>query len=346
MSAPETRSEYTLDWPAAWPNSQSSAMLKSQPEDFLVVELPLSEPCGEGEHVWLWIEKRGANTAFVAEELARYAAVKEMDVGFAGLKDRHAVTSQWFSIYLPKGETPDFMALEHPEFRVLRQQRHNKKLRRGDLLGNRFEIALRNFSGNRELVEQNLQAVASSGFPNYFGDQRFGHGGGNIESGIRMLKREMRVRNPKKKGLYLSAVRSWLFNQVLAERVRQGNWLQRLEGDVETDNGLPSGPQWGRGKSLVTGELEQLEHAVLAAHADILDALEHAGLQQERRTLVVKPDAMNWQWREEADNSLTLVVRFCLGAGYYATSLLKEVLTVTEPERLSQDPVASEGDDQ
>ena len=260
-----------------------------------MTELPLQLPAGEGEHLWLDIEKNGANTAFVAQQLAEAAGVQEWDVGYAGLKDRHAITRQWFSIYLPTGktgETPDLTQLQHPEFKVLAQSRHLKKLRPGDLQGNRFRILLREVSGDREVIEANLQAVASQGVPNYFGAQRFGHDGGNVEQGRAMLAREIRVRNPKKKGIYLSAVRSFVFNELLALRIRQGLWGKSLPGDVMDAAGRPTGPLWGRGRVATSDQAQALENGVAAQHAVLCDGLEHAGLEQERRALV----ASRWTW--------------------------------------------------
>ena len=247
-------------WPHAYPASGASATLKRLNEDFSVTELPLQPPSGAGEHLWLDVEKNGANTAFVAQQLAEAAGVQERDVGYAGLKDRYAITRQWFSIYFPKGETPDLTQLQHPEFKVLSQSRHVKKLRPGDLQGNRFRIVLREVTGDRDAIEANLKAVASQGVPNYFGAQRFGFEGGNVEQGRAMLAREIRVRNPKKKGIYLSAVRSFVFNEVLALRIQQGLWGQTLPGDVmEKDQdmevaGRPTGPLWGRGRVAPDGQ--------------------------------------------------------------------------------------------
>ena len=164
-------------WPQAYPASGASATLKALNEDFIVTELPLQLPSGAGEHIWLDVEKNGANTAFVAQRLAEAAGVQEWDVGYAGLKDRYAITRQWFSIYLPKGQTPDLTGLQHPEFKVLSQSRHVKKLRPGDLQGNRFRIVLRDVTGDRDAIEANLKAIASQGVPNYFGAQRFGFEG-------------------------------------------------------------------------------------------------------------------------------------------------------------------------
>ncbi|MCR5882429.1 tRNA pseudouridine(13) synthase TruD [Rhizobacter sp. J219] len=301
-----------------------------------MTELPLQLPSGEGEHLWLDVEKNGANTAFVAQQLAAAAGVQEMDVGYAGLKDRYAITRQWFSIYLPKAETPDLTQLQHPEFKVLSQSRHVKKLRPGDLQGNRFRIVLRDVTGDRDAIEANLEAVASLGVPNYFGAQRFGHDGGNVEQGRAMLAREIRVRNPKKKGLYLSAVRSFVFNEVLALRIQQGLWGKSLLGDVMDEAGRPTGPLWGRGRVTATDQAQALENAVAERHATLCDGMEHAGLDQERRALVASPGGMSWEW-PQADQ---LVLTFTLAAGNYATSVLNEILCTTEPDRRTENESA------
>jgi len=326
-----TDAHYTTlpQWPHAYRASGASATLKRLNEDFTVTELPLQLPCGEGEHIWLDVEKNGANTAFVAQQLAEAAGVQERDVGYAGLKDRYGITRQWFSIYLPKGETPDLTVLQHPEFKVLGQSRHVKKLRPGDLQGNRFRIVLRDVTGERDAIEANLQAVASQGVPNYFGAQRFGFDGGNVEQGRAMLAREIRVRHPKKKGIYLSAVRSFVFNEVLALRIQQGLWGKTLPGDVMDAAGQPTGPLWGRGRVITTDQAQALENGVAERHATLCHGMEHAGLDQERRALVASPGAMSWEW-SQADQ---LVLTFSLPAGNYATSVLNEILRTTEPDR-------------
>ncbi len=254
-------------------------------------------------------------------------------MGYAGLKDRYAVTRQWFSIYLPygkgKAETPDLTLLKHPEFKVLSQSRHVKKLRPGDLRGNAFRLVLRDVAGDREALESNLRAVAAQGVPNYFGAQRFGFDGGNVEQGRAMLAREIRVRNPKKKGIYLSAVRSFVFNEVLAQRIHLGLWGQALPGDVMDEAGRPTGPLWGRGRVTTTDQAQALEMGVAARHAGLCDGMEHAGLEQERRALVAYPADMAWTWPQPDE----LVLSFSLPAGNYATSVLDEILRATEPER-------------
>lgn len=326
-------------WPNAYPLSGASGTLKRLNEDFIVTELPLHLPSGAGEHIWLDIEKNGANTAYVAQQLAEAAGVQERDVGYAGLKDRHAITQQWFSLYFPNGETPDLTQLQHPEFKVLSQSRHVKKLRPGDLRGNRFRIVLREVTGNRDAIEANLQAIAALGVPNYFGAQRFGFDGGNVEQGRAMLAREIRVRNPKKKGIYLSAVRSFVFNEVLALRIQQGLWGKALPGDVMDEAGRPTGPLWGRGRVATTDQAQALENGVAERHATLCEGMEHAGLDQERRALVASPVDMSWAW-PQADQ---LVLTFSLSAGNYATSVLNEILRTTEPDRHSEkEPEAGE----
>ncbi len=324
-------------WPHAYPATGATATLKFLNEDFIVTELPLQLPSDAGEHVWLDVEKNGANTAFVAEQLAAAAGVQAWDVGYAGLKDRYAVTRQWFSIYLPKGETPDLTQLQHPEFKVLSQTRHVKKLRPGDLQGNRFRIVLRDVSGDRNAIEANLKAIAAQGVPNYFGAQRFGFDGGNVEQGRAMLAREIRVRNPKKKGLYLSAVRSFVFNEVLAARIHQGLWGQTLPGDVMDEAGRATGPLWGRGRVSTTDQAQALESAVAARHAALCDGMEHAGLDQERRALVASPADLSWEWPQDDQ----LVLTFALSAGTYATTVLAEILRTTEPERHTENEAAA-----
>ena len=336
-----TDAPYTTlpQWPNAYPASGASATLKSLNEDFTVTELPLQLPSGEGEHIWLDIEKNGANTAYVAQQLAEAAGVQERDVGYAGLKDRWAITRQWFSIYFPSGkagETPDLTQLQHPEFKVLGQSRHVKKLRPGDLQGNRFRIVLRDVSGGPDAlkaIEANLKAIAAQGVPNYFGAQRFGFDGGNVEQGRAMLAREIRVRNPKKKGLYLSAVRSFVFNEVLALRIQRGLWGHTLPGDVMDEAGRPTGPLWGRGRVTTTDLAQALENGVAERHAVLCDGMEHAGLDQDRRALVACPADLSWAW-PQADQ---LVLTFSLPAGNYATSVLNEILRTTEPERHTED---------
>lgn len=337
------------EWPMAYPETGIDAGFKQQLDDFQVVEIPLNSPTGEGEHVWLEVSKQGANTAWVAAQIAEFAGVQVMDVGYAGLKDRYASTKQWFSIYLPRVEEPDFSVINNDEFQVLQQTRSSRKLRRGDLLGNRFVIRLRHIHGDLSLLEENLQKIAKQGVPNYFGAQRFGHHGQNIEQGRAMLAREIRVRNRTKKGLYLSSIRSFIFNEVLARRIADGTWWSAISGDHEMVEGQPSGPLWGRGRSVTAEQAALIEQQVVSQYPELCQGLEHAGLNQERRSFVTFPEVFHWQWldsdgssdevsaSEDAATSKDLALSFTLPAGHYATSVLREIATLNEPTRENHD---------
>ena len=310
---------WDLDWPRALGGAAIRADFRSAPEDFVVDELAAPEP-GEGEHVLLQIKKRGANTAYVAQQLAQLAGVQSRDVGYFGLKDRHAVTTQWFSVWLAQKPEPQWRQLDSDEITVLQHFRGPRKLRRGEHLGNRFQIRLRNVSGDRDAAEGVLRRVPE-GVPNYFGEQRFGLGGGNLDL-VNQLAGEQesgkRRRTPRnQKAFAMSAARSWLFNQVLASRVSQGNWQQILEGEPE-DSG--SGPLWGRGRNPAADAQLALEEAAMAPWKDWRDWLEHCGLSQERRMLVLKPQGFQADWEGE-----DLTLSFALPPGTFATAVLREV---------------------
>lgn len=350
-------------WPKLYPDTHATGWLKCHNQDFKVVEIPLSLPCGEGEHIWLEIEKNGVNTGWIAKQLAELVGVKEMDVGYAGLKDRHAITRQWFSIYLPlvrlpDGE-PDFSSIEKNEdgeqIRILQVTRHSKKLRRGELLGNRFEIRLRDIcyrgsenGGDKAALERNLEAVKQGGVPNYFGEQRFGHNGGNIEAARQMLTGEATVKNRSKKSIYLSAARSLIFNEVVAARIQQQTYSQVSEDDIAAEqqlNGhaIPTAPLWGRGRLQTQGDVLALETEIAERYADICDGLEHRGLNQERRAVIAGVENFTWQW-SVSDSEMAasgdpawqgtsgddLTLCFSLPSGYYATSVIRELLSPLE----------------
>ncbi|MEC7546479.1 MAG: tRNA pseudouridine(13) synthase TruD [Pseudomonadota bacterium] len=316
-------------WPSAYQETGATAVLKEHNADFVVTEIPLGLPSGEGEHVWLDVEKNGANTQYVAAQIAEFAGVRELDVGYAGLKDRYAITRQWFSVWMPKTQEPDFTSLNHPEFKIHSQARHIKKLRPGDLMGNHFDILLREVEGDRVLIEHNLTQIKEHGVPNYFGPQRFGQAGDNVANGYAMLNREIRVRNKKKKGIYLSAVRSFIFNEVLAYRIQNQLWGKQIPGDVLDEQGVATGPMWGRGRPTTQDEALSIEDAIAGQHASLCEGLEFSGLNQDRRALAAVPENLLWSWPETSQLRLT----FSLPAGYYATSLIRECVETTEPER-------------
>lgn len=321
-----------------------SATVRGTPEDFRVEELPAFEPSGQGEHLLLIVEKRGMNTAFAAKRLAQWARVPEMAVGYAGLKDRHAVTRQRFSVHLPKKVAPDLSSLQSDGLRVLGHAWHSRKLPRGALAGNRFVLALRDVRGERGAIGQRLRALAARGVPNYFGEQRFGRGGDNVAQALAMFGGR-RVRR-EERSVLLSAARSELFNRVLAARVREGSWDSELEGEVWSLDGSrsvfgpepftdalaarlarfdihPSGPLWGRGELRSRAAAAAVEERALQGEeaAALKAGLESAGLEQERRALRLRPGELAGRWQDEA----TLEVSFTLPPGAYATVVLAEL---------------------
>lgn len=330
--------------PRAFGEPVLRARMRSVPEDFQVDELPAFEPTGEGEHLLLTVRKRGQNTAHVARRLAQWAGVPEMAVSYAGQKDRHAVTTQRFSVHLPKRIAPDLALLDDAEMQVVDSTWHNRKLQRGALAGNRFGLVLREVEGARAAIDARLAQVAARGLPNWFGEQRFGHGGGNIDAALSMFAGR-RVRKDQR-SMLLSAARSQLFNQALAARVARGDWDQPVPGEVWMLDGSrsvfgpepwsdvlaqrladfdihPSGPLWGAGPLRSQDEAAALELAAMADEASLAlrAGLEQAGLKQERRALRLRPVALRHEWRE-AD---VLWLGFELPPGCYATAVLQEL---------------------
>ena len=336
-----------------------SARMRVHPEDFRVEELDGFEASGEGEHLLLTIEKRGMNTGFVAGLLARWAGVAEHAVGYAGLKDRHAVTVQRFSVQLPGREAPELAALEQDGLRVLAQARHRRKLPRGALAGNRFVLVLRDVVGRREAIEARLAQLAARGVPNAFGEQRFGHGGGNVGKALAMFAGRRVGR--EQRSMLLSAARSALFNRVLAARVADGSWDRGLDGEVWMLAGSrsvfgpepwsealaqrldafdihPSGPLWGRGAPRCTGACLALESAALGDPEALAlrDGLERAGLEQERRALRVQAEGLAWAWLDDA----SLQVAFSLPPGSYATAVLEQLGTLEDAASAYERPAS------
>jgi tRNA pseudouridine13 synthase len=342
MNAPER--VFDLGFPSAHGGAVCRARLRAQPEDFQVEELLPADFdfTGTGEHLCLRVRKRGENTRWVARQLAAGAGVAELDIGYCGLKDRHALTTQWFSVPTAATTAPDLGALDAE---VLELRRHQTKLRRGQHVGNRFLIRLRDVQGERAVIEQRLAAIAR-GVPNYFGAQRFGIDGGNLPAADHLLQsfgnqrdsrqsgRNRNGRNSKSRqqsarigddarnGIYLSAARSWLFNLVLAERVRAGSWQQSLAGEA-----TPEGPLWGRGRPVAVAAVAAFEQGVLGDWQHWQHALEHVGLIQERRPLALLPHAFSWRW-DGAD----LVLGFELDRGAFATAVLLELVAAEAPE--------------
>lgn len=240
------------------------ALYKAKPEDFVVNERLEVDFTGEGEHLWLHIKKSGINTAYLAKLLSEWADIPLRDVGYSGLKDRQALTTQWFSLRLPKKQKPDsdFAPVdikEHETVKIIAEHWHNKKLNRGTHNANQFVITLRDIEfakdqtlGDKSFVEQHLQTISETGVPNYFGPQRFGFGGNNIREALNLFARRLKSTSSAKKknkrksavreqnSMELSAARSLIFNQILAARVQDGSWNTGLNGEVFNLNGSGS----------------------------------------------------------------------------------------------------------
>ncbi len=329
------------DWPCALGLPRMPAVFRQQPGDFRVEELLGFEPDGAGEHLWLQVEKTGLNTIDVARTLARLTGVKERDIGYAGLKDRQAVATQWFSV---AGAGP-IIADPGTGIRFLQQVRNSRKLRRGIHRGNRFAITLRELQPGEPDLAHWMAQVSKAGVPNYFGPQRFGFDGGNIDKAGRYFAGELQRVPRHQRSLYLSAARSFLFNHVLAERVRQGTWNRDLPGEVMAlegsnsvfraeadDAGLPgrlaegdihpTGPMWGKGDLATGDEVRELEEMVVNQHAAFTEGLARESLGQERRALRVIPRrlAVSPAGRD------AVMVEFSLPRGAFATSVLREMV--------------------
>jgi len=340
-----------LDPPRAGGDPPVTGKLRVQPEDFVVDEDLGFSPDGEGPHWLMRVRKRGANTEFVARELARHARLPAHEVGFAGLKDRNAVTSQWFTV--PRGKTvaEHWTELRHEEFQVLEAHAHRRKLKRGALAGNRFQLRIRDLNGDVEALRARIAAVGARGVPNFFGAQRFGRDGNNLHVAAAWAESGAAPRSRSEQSFALSAARSLIFNVVLSARVRRADWDALLPGDVANLDGSgsvfavgevdavlerrlregdvhPTGPMWGSGSSMAGAAVLDLESAAARECMPLPGLLERAGMSAERRSLRVRVQDL----RAELDGDV-LVLGFGLPAGAFATTVLREILRGPDHDR-------------
>ncbi len=330
-------------WPYTYGQPSGSGVIRQQPEDFIVIEHLAFEPSGTGEHVFLQIEKTGENTDYVARQLARIANVRQRDIGYAGIKDRHAVTTQWFSVWLPGKNDPDWTQLASEHIKIRHTIRHARKLKRGVLSGNHFDLTVRDWCGDQAKTHQQLELIKTHGIANYYGSQRFGNGGQNVNKALAMFQGNKTSRELR--SLYLSAARSYLFNEILARRVHDKTWNQALDGDtycfdlshswfksVHADAEIhhrlathkihPTGVLWGKGDIDVTAEALIIEQAVIDANPELADGLLACAVDKDRRALRINVQQLQWQFTDEC----TLNLAFTLPAGCYATSVLREII--------------------
>jgi tRNA pseudouridine13 synthase len=321
-----------------------TAVLKAVAEDFQVDEVLDIPLAGEGEHLWLWVEKRELNTEEAAKRIARAAGVSIRMISYAGLKDRQALTRQWFSLHLPGKADPDLSGAEDATLTILKQVRHSRKLQRGAHAANGFTLRLTQLKADREALDLRLTQIVAQGIPNYFGLQRFGFEGGNVGHARHFADSKTLPEKRNVRSRVLSAARSYLFNRVLARRVAADTWNKALLGDLLaftdsrsffpageaecTDPRLaildlhPTGPLWGAGHSTADGVAQDLEQQVAEEERDLVDWLAEAGMTHERRILRLPIGGLTWHYPEPD----ILQLEFVLPAGCFATVLVRELV--------------------
>jgi len=335
---------YSIDYlAAAHGPAPVTGSIRVSPEDFQVIEIPAFSPSGDGEHCFVHIRKTLMNTAQVAKLLAKHAGLPHSKVSWAGMKDRNAVTEQWFSVHLANKPEPDWYTLNSDSIKVLEVSRHQRKLKKGVLKGNQFYLRVTGIQGDIDALKDRYETILDHGVPNYFGEQRFGFRGRNIHKALAMFRNPKRRQNRHERGIYLSAARSLLFNAVLDRRVRDHSWNKLLPGEVcmlngsnsvfssENESGLeqrlvdfdihPTGPMWGEGDLKTTGECKELEMANAHEHIEFAQGLERAHLKQERRSLRLEPRFFQMQIIGDS-----VSFNFELPPGSYATAVLHELV--------------------
>lgn len=339
------------DWARAHGAPLFAAGIRSRPSDFVVDEQLAIEFSGEGEHDYLHVQKTGANTQWVARRLARHADIALVDVGFCGLKDRHAETTQWFSVLRKSGASDPWSTFDIEGVRILEHLRHRRKLRRGAHKSNAFRIALRADAlvQKRDEIAERLRRIESFGVPNYFGEQRFGFDGGNLDLARRCFKGDRLSRD--KRSIAISAARSFVFNEILAARVIEKSWNHMCPGDVanldgsasiftvtEIDDKLrrrcevldihPTGSLWGSGAPRGSHEIAELERTVACRYPELIEGLLGVSMDASSRALRLPVRELRWDIESDA-----LWLEFNLPRGGFATAVLREITFV---EDLSQ----------
>ena len=345
------------------PRPLPRALFRSSPEDFIVDEIPAYSPSGKGEHLFVTIRKTGWTTLDALRRLANVLEVDPRGAGFAGMKDKHAVTSQTLSFPLPIARNADeaiARAADLKGIEILGVARHENKLKPGHLVGNRFRIALRGLDAEgQEEVRARLEAIKTSGVPNAFGPQRFGRDGENPERALAFVKGETRgPRDKREQRLLFSALQSLWFNRVLERREAEGTWSTVLPGDLakKHDTGglflvpaegperadaeeraiaggiSPTGPMFGAKMRWPEGAPRELEQSVLDAalgNPERLEGLRHLG-EGTRRALRIMVSELTVETLEETQSGHSLAVCFVLPKGGYATTVLARACQLIE----------------
>ena len=322
---------------------KQTALLKAECADFVVKEQLGYDMSGDGEFVAVKVRKTDCNTLFVGEQLAKFAGISARNMSYAGLKDRKAVTEQWFSLQMPGQPTPDFNQFSLEGVEILDVTRHQRKIRIGSLQGNHFEILLHNVEETDELKVR-LDFLAKNGFPNYFTEQRFGRDGNNLTQALRWANGEIKVKDRNKRSFYLSAARSAMFNLIVSKRMELDLAQQILVGDVLQLNGSHSWFVVDESEDLVQlqqrlaqqdvlltapliGEEEKsaadFEHEIFAQHQALFALMRKERMKAARRPILMHPQHFQWLFEP---NGLRL--QFTLPAGSYATALIRELVNI------------------
>lgn len=335
-----------LDFCHAYGRPDSSARFKLRAEDFVVEEELGFDLHGEGEHLWLFVEKTCLTTQEAVKLLSRHSGVAVRDIGYAGLKDKMGVCRQWFSLNTKGRKFPELTDFCTTGLRILAHGYNRKKIRRGMHRGNRFYIRLRHLAHGHSNLDGRLETLSASGVPNYFGLQRFGRGNQNLLQAEQWFQGEADIKGRFLRGMLLSAARAWLFNDYLSARVAASSWNRGLEGDVMNLDGTasffmaetmdddlqrrlreldihPTGPLWGQGDPVSGAEVYRMELGLRERFPLFCRGLEGAGLQQERRPLRLRVKDLQWQTQEDE-----LILEFRLGKGAYATTVLREIVNI------------------
>ncbi|WP_196137873.1 tRNA pseudouridine(13) synthase TruD [Aliikangiella sp. G2MR2-5] len=353
--------EHNKSLPRALGLPVSRATIRAENAHFKVNELLSFEPCGEGEHLFLQVKKTGINTDWVAKSIACHFGVSKRDIGYAGKKDRYSESVQWFSVYLP-GKEGNLDGFDCDDYQLLKAVRHNKKLKKGAVKCNEFVLRLTDLKG--PVDRSSLALIARRGVPNYFGYQRFGHDGNNIDKGLKLIDGLIKVKDRNKKGLYLSAVRSYWFNLFLARRVSLGNWDKALNGDCfglnnsqstfkpeviddEIRQRLESGDIHTSGW-LAGRQPSQASHQAMAIEQEVIDDVESLQkklakfrLDSSRRSNRVIPQQLSF---EQMDDNQA-VLSFKLPGGSFATSVLREIFEINDAANIERNFVKPDSND-
>jgi tRNA pseudouridine13 synthase len=374
----------TSHWRRLHGVSLGNGVLKHTLSDFVVEEQLGFIPSGSGEHIFLWLEKTNLNTAFVAEEIAKFANLPLRNITYAGRKDKFALTRQWFGVHIANFKEPDWNAFNLEGARILEVTRNDRKLRVGVLKSNRFEVTIRNIHFNDGFNEsdllQRLEKIKQLGAPNYYGSQRFGEirvsvpndsassevspplvtetnsagvepvksvKGGNLALAEKLIDGEQ-IRNRNKRSMAISALRSWLFNEVIHQRIEQDCFFKALPGDAMQLSGSNSffvndkaeeqakvdarlaaydinitAPMWGNGKLHTSQDAKEFELACVSHHKAVTQTLNDLGLKQERRAIRIVPEDFEWHYNDDV-----LKLSFSLPSGCFATSIVRELMDV------------------